>query len=182
MQRRVEGSVVAALVVLGWAALAAGQDSASAAPAAELRALMARGQTTAAAAADPVTPGRFVAATYIEGLGLLVVAAKSSAAAYIQHTINNKQYSEAYTSLNGTAASAGKLFVQDMGADGLQAGPDKGTAFDIVDQEVSNRLLLNGDWKAQHLSEQEYQLRARAIDQEYARMLGLMVAQLKQGT
>jgi hypothetical protein len=83
---------------------------------------LAQSNQEAVAAADPQSPGTFVAALY-RGSQLLVVSARHPAAESLADRITKHQYREAYLVLQQTPIATGKLLVIDVGADGI--GPSK---------------------------------------------------------
>jgi len=154
-------------------------QSKSAPLAAELVQLLEQRKVQNVAAKDPDQPGFFVAASYAPGLPLLVVSARSSAPDYVEYVLNQARYDEVYSSLNGASVSEGKLFVQDMGGNGLALKPENKDPLDIAYRDVSKTTIFNGEWKKQGLSEQEYKEAFDTIDAKYARALSLLLARLK---
>src|SRR3954452_19417839 len=61
-----------------------------------VRVMTSRGGSTIAAT-DPQDPGRVIAAMLIPGVQLLVVGAKSTAAAYLETQIAQGQYADTYS-------------------------------------------------------------------------------------
>jgi hypothetical protein len=157
------------------------QQSRSAALAAQLRDLLSERKLDTVAAVVPGQSDRFVAVSQVPGLGLLVVSARSSAPAYLADCIHRKQYKDAYSYLNGTSLADGKLFIQDAGADGLRARRQtEGGAFDITYQNVTKQVMFDGDAVRQHLSDAQYQAAFEAIDAQYAKILLLLIDELKK--
>lgn len=156
------------------------QPSRSAALGAELVQALEQRQLKTIAAKDPEHPGFFVAASHIPGQQLLVVAARSAAPDYIEYVLGASRYDEAYSSLNGASAPDGKLFVQDMGCDGLRAEPTENGTVDIAYRDVVKTTIFNGEWKKQGLSEQEYRQAFDDVETRYSRALSLLLQQLKR--
>ncbi|HEX6975101.1 MAG TPA: hypothetical protein VF147_11910 [Vicinamibacterales bacterium] len=152
-----------------------GQDSKSAAAAKELSQLLDAAKLDAVAAADPSTPGAFVAAMYIPGAQLLVVSAKYSAPTLIADRIAKKDYREAYMDLQAASVAGTRVFVQDMLADGLIAKPDG--AGDVY--EDAKPMTFDGEWKKAKMSEDDYMKRYADADAQYAKMLQVLIAQVK---
>jgi len=171
-------AVVAALIVC--ASPLAAQPSKSAALGVELVSVLEQRQLQNIAAKDPDRPGFFVAASHVPGSQLLVVSARSNAPDYIDYVLSASRYDEAYSSLNFASSPDGKLFVQDMGCDGLAAAPGETGAVDIVYQDVKKMTVFNGDWKKQDLSEQQYKETFEAVDAGYARALSLLLLEAKR--
>jgi hypothetical protein len=171
--------VVFTLILFALAAPGLAGESRSAPLAAQLRQMLSDRGLTAVATSVPDQPDRFVAASLVPGLGLLVLSARSTAAPYIAADIARKQYDDAYSYLNGTAVADGKIFVQDSDADGLLARPSKkGALFDITYESVTRQVRFDGEPAAQHMTPAQYQADYAAVDAAYANMLSCLIAEL----
>jgi len=175
-KRAVSGGVlVFALTLL--APLSA-QDSKSSPLAKELAAAMEAGKIDSIAAKDATAPDVFVAALFFPGQ-LLVISGKYAVPQLLNDRLGKKEYRDIYMDLNGAAAADTKVFIQDPGADGLKAKRDENQPFDIV--EIGGKqTMFNSDWKAQKLSEQEYQKAFADADDRYAKILAALLAQVKK--
>lgn len=173
------GALAVAVLLLSTAPVAA-QTSKSTTLGAELVRELEQRQLNTVAAKDPLNPGFFVAASHIPGQQLLVVSARSAAPDYLEYVLGASRYDEAYASLNGASAPDGKLFVQDMGCDGLRAEPTETGTVDIAYRDVVKTTIFNGEWKKQGLSEQEYRQVFDDVDTRYSRALSLLLGQLKR--
>ena len=167
-------AAVAGTLVL-WAALSAvAQESKSAPLAKQLTQALDAAKMTALAARDPGQRDGYVAALYLPPT-LLVVAARYSVPVLLDAKIAKKQYQDAYVDLQSASVSGSKVFVQDLNADGLQFG-----TFDSVDTPKGS-ITFDGDWKkAKAASEQEYQKSFVEADEQYAKMLEVLLAAMKQ--
>ena len=163
------------------AATLGAQESRSAPQAAELARLLAAGHIQHIAARDPDEAGRYVVAMYAPGPSLMVLSAQYPVPAAFDLVLAQRQFANAYADLNGAGVANSKLFVHDVGANGLFAQPRENGAFDIVYERVVKPTIFDGDWKAQGLREEDYQSTYRAVDAKYARMLSLLLAELKKG-
>ena len=77
----------------------------------------------------------------------------------------------------GASAAATRLFVEDLGADGVKAKrEDQG--FDAVENKGA-RTVFDGDWKKQKMSEADYMKAFAAADERYGEVLAALLAQLK---
>lgn len=152
--------------------------SASAALTKELVTLMGSRQLDAIATADPAAPGRFVAAMVYPGVQVLIVRAEPPSAADTSSRISYRLYRDAYADVQQPAKSAGKLFIQDMGADGLSAAGNG--SVDIMYEDATRQTIFDGNWKKQKLTQAEYQKKFSTADAEYARMLSLLIAEVKR--
>ena len=183
MTRRGHGirrwGVAAVLTVCGVAATqTAGPKSKSEALARELSSLMAARQIDAFAVQDPARPGFFVAVRSYPGVQLLLVGAESKAIDYVKYQLDRKDYGESYAALHASAVPTTKLFVQDMGCDGLHRDGDP---VDVVYDKAATQLLLDGDGKASGLSREAYIAKAAEVDGRYAQLLQLLVETIRTG-
>ena len=181
MRSKLRCAAVATALAMAYSTPAVGQESKSGALAARLVSQMEQAGLRAVAAKDPERPGFFVAASHIPGIQLLVVSARSSAPDYIEYVLNAGKDDEVYASLNGASAAEGKLFVQDMGADGVLLKPRNGGPIDVAYRDVTTMTVFNGNWKKQNLSEKQYSEAFEAVDSGYARALSLLLEKLKGG-
>lgn len=163
--------------------LAAGPQPPAAPPAAsaaltkELAGLMSARKQDAIATADPSAPGRFVAAMVYPGVQLLIVRSQPASASDTASRISYRLYRDAYSDVQQPAKSDGKLFIQDMGADGLSA---QGGAVDVMYEDGTKQTIFDGDWRKQKLSQADYQKKLATADAEYARLLSLLIAEVKR--
>jgi hypothetical protein len=151
---------------------------ASAALTKELVALMSARKQDAVATADPSVPGRFVAAMVYPGVQLLIVRSQPASASDTASRISYRLYRDAYSDVQQPANSDGKLFIQDMGADGLAATGDG--SIDVMYEDVDRQTIFDGNWRKQKLTQAEYQKKFTSADAEYARMLSLLIAEMKR--
>ncbi len=170
-------AVAVTLAVVG-PARAQAQPSRSAGPAATLVKLMAQRGIDAVAAPDPTEPGRFVAALCFPGTQLLVVSAKYPVPAVLEQRLADRQYRDVYMELQSGITREGRFFAQDMQANGLTARPEKDLPHDIVYENGVKTISLDGDWKAQGLSEAEYDAKFGSADRRYAGLLTALAAGL----
>lgn len=143
----------------------------------ELGRLLQENKLTTIAAEHAEEPGRFVAAMHFPGTQLLAVSADHASPAILREQIWNAKDADVYGHFNSGAIPEGKLFVQDLGADGLHR---QGTPFDIVYESVVHRTVLDGNWKEQKLSQQEYDQRFERADRRYAAMLSSLIGEVRR--
>jgi hypothetical protein len=166
------------LVVMGTAAAA--QESKSAALAQNLTTLLNGAKLTAIAAKDPSDPEVFVAAMYFSGSQLLVVSAKYVPAVLLTAKLANKDYQEVYIDLNSASVASTRIFVEDLGADGLKPTHPDGTAFDSIDRG-GKRTIFDSDWKKQQkLTDEQYAKLFADADALYSRLLQALITQAKR--
>ncbi|PYR47888.1 MAG: hypothetical protein DMF89_17590 [Acidobacteria bacterium] len=151
------GCVVAAVACVFGTPLQA-QESTSAALAKELVAALDSSKIDTIAAKDPASPGTYVAALYIPGVELLVVAGD----------------------LSGASVAGTKVFVEDLGANGLSARRSENQPFDSFESS-GKRTAFDGDWDKQKLSREDYQRIFSAAEARYTQMLTVLIEQIKKG-
>jgi hypothetical protein len=176
--------VVAGALLLAsmFAALpAAAQESTSAPLVAELSRLLDQQKLDSVAVKDPDEPDRFIAASYLPGVQMIVVSGKFPVPAALEAMLGDRRYAEVYANLNSTQIKEGKLFIQDVRADGLYPTRRGDGAFDIVYENVTTTTMFDGDYRKQKVSRNEYQSHFKTVDGNYARMLTLLIAELKKG-
>jgi len=156
-----------------------GQESKSAPLARQLASALDAAKLDSVAAADPVNAGTFVAALYLANSQLLVVSAKFQAPAVLADRIAKKEYRDAYIDLNSASVVDSKVFIEDLGADGLKAKRDDNQPFDTV-EAGGKRTAFDGDWKKQKISEQDYMKAYSSGDDRYVEILTILLAQVKK--
>lgn len=180
MKTVVSGWIAGMLVVAGAASVAA-QESKSAPLARQLATAMDAAKVDSVAAKDPGNPGVYIGALYIPNFQLLVIANTYAAPSLLDTRIGKKEYRDVYIDLNSATDAATRLFVEDLGADGVTARRDDKNGFDAVEMKGA-RVAFDGDWKKQKLSEDDYQKAFSAADERYTQVLTALLAQLKSGS
>ncbi|RPH61572.1 MAG: hypothetical protein EHM89_07030 [Acidobacteria bacterium] len=154
------------------------QTSKSAPLAAELAKLLEAGKLDAIAARQESEPDRFVAALYFPGQ-LLVVSARYMVPPILVAHVEKKNYRDVYVDLNGAQIPETKIFIDDVGADGLTV--EKGAGADSYERGSKIRWIFNGQWRQQKIaSEAEYKKNFEAADSEYAEILSALIQQAKK--
>ena len=72
-----------------------------------------------------------------------------------------------------------KVFISDLGADGLKAKREENQPFDTAELHGKS-YSFDGDWKRAKLSEDEYMKQYQQAEQEYENMLQALLGQLKK--
>jgi len=121
----------------------------------------------------------YVAAMYFPGSQLVVVNAKTSVPDRMKYLILQKSYKDLYVELNGAVDQASKIFISDLGANGLQFKREKNQPFDTVDA-TGKTTAFDGDWRKAKLSEQEYTKIYVTHDEAYSQMLQALIETLKK--
>ncbi len=132
------------------------------------------------AAAVPDQDGEFVGTLYFPGLQLLVVSGKYAVPVLLTTRIAKKEYRDTYLDLNGAAEASSKIFIEDLGADGLIARPGRDDPADVY-EVAGKRTVFNRDWKAQGMSEDDYMKAYADADARYTVMLKALLAELQKG-
>ena len=178
--RRAVVSVAAALLLLLAPSIAGAQDSKSAALAAELVRLLDQMKLDSFAA-KVAAPDQFAAILYFPGSQLLVVGAKYYVPERMDYSIGEKKYRDVYIDLNSAAIPKTKIFISDLGANGLQAKKKGNQPNDTVDVDGKTRVF-DGDWKKAKISEAEYMKAYDDTEAEYVKMLEALVAQINKSS
>jgi hypothetical protein len=174
---RVESIVLVCALVIPAAAGA--QESRSATVATELTRLLDQAKLDSIAARQE-TAGQYVSALYIAGSQLLVVSAKYSQPARMDYLLNEKKYQEIYQDLNSASEQQSKVFVMDLGANGLRFKQEKN---ELDTADVSGKsVVFDGDWGKARISEADYRKTFETTDAQYTQMLQALVAALKKSS
>ncbi len=90
-----------------------------------------------------------------------MIAGRCHAIEAMRARLAAKAYRDVYADLHACAIADFRLFIQDMGADGLgcQRARD-GSLFDIVYERMSQQTRFDGDFRGQGLSAQKYDQRS----------------------
>jgi hypothetical protein len=163
------------LVFLAGAAAPGAQATSSTAAVKELAGILTSHNQTAIAARDPETGG-FVAALFYPGVQMLVVSAKPAAAPAIEALLTSKNFQDVYAALQDGTAEKGRMFVQDIGADGLHDG---GESVDVVYQGGA-QMLFDGNPRRHKLSDKAYHDAFASADARYAQMVSLLLGEAKR--
>ena len=167
------------VAVLPGAAVAQEPESKSAPLAVELTKLLDQTKLDSIAAPRGVEKDQFVGALYLPGSQLLVVGAKFAAPDRMAYLLREKSYRDAYVDLNSASERQTKVFISDLGADGLQFEPEENGPSDTVDLP-DRSVAFDGDWRRANMSEADYRKAYEATDQQYAEMLQSLISALKK--
>lgn len=178
--RRAGGLVLLTAVTLVPSLAIAQQTSQSEKLATELAALLDTRKLESVAAAGP-TEGEYVGALYFPGSQLLVVGAKYSSPARMALLIGARQYRDAYIDLNSASDPASKLFVSDLGANGVHFDRTGNQPWDTIDV-AGKSYAFDGEWGRAKISRDEYTKVYQATDERYSRMLEALIAELKKSS
>ena len=135
---------------------------------------MMEGQLEAVAGKDSIDADRFVAALAFPGQ-LLVVSARYEVPIYVEEKIAAGQFRDVYIDLNAASIAGTKVLITDAGANGLRAEDDKVDMFD----GGSGMLRLDGNPGGQNMSDAQYQSTVADADEQYTRMLRVLIAEAR---
>jgi hypothetical protein len=167
------------LTPIGVTAAASDTPSKSAALAKELAQQLDQAKLDHIAARDPEDPSRFIGAMYFPGVELVTVAGKYSVPVLINEKLLNHNYKDVYIDLSSASERASRFTVDDLRADGLPTAKPKEGPADSVDQGGAT-LAFDWDWKKAKLSEDEYLKKIAAADEQYAKLLTVLLAEVKK--
>ena len=170
---------LATLCVLGSAAWAIAQESKSAPLAKQLVSALEAAKIDSVAAKDPSGAEVYIGALYIKGFQLLIISAAYSVPPLLDARISKKEYRDVYIDLNAAGTAGSKVFVEDLGADGLKAKREENQGFDSIEMG-GKRTMFDSEWRRQQLSEQDYMKTFAAGDERYTQMLTALLAELKK--
>jgi hypothetical protein len=160
------------------AAVAIAQESSSASVVRELTALLDKDKVDAIAAKEAAEKDRYVAALYYPGSQLLVIEGRYPVPVLLDDKLAKKEHREIYLDLTG-ASLPGRLFIIDLGANGLQAKREENQPYDSY-ESTAKRVQFDGNWKTQRMTEGEYMKTFAEADVAYARMLTALVVQARK--
>jgi hypothetical protein len=160
---------------------AAQGSSKSAALAKELAQQLDQTKLEHIAARDPDDPSRFIGAMYFPGLQLITVAGKYSVPVLINEKLLNHNYKDVYIDLSSASDRGSRITVEDLHVDGLPMTRLKEGPPDSFESGATN-LVFDFDWKKQKLSEDDYMKKISAADEQYAKLLTLLLAEAKKAS
>jgi hypothetical protein len=181
---RLRNVLLAATLVLGTATAASAQEPKSGALAAELTKLLDSMKVdsepiVAVAARHPAAADQYVGALYFPGSQLLVVTARYQVPELLNTKLASKAYKDVYIDLNSASVPNTKVFVSDLGCDGLRAKREDNQPYDTIEMRGRN-VNFDGDWKRVKLSEDEYMKSYQQAEEEYMKMLQALLSELKK--
>lgn len=130
------------------------------------------------AAEIPGDSSRFVAAMLLPDLQLMLVSANYGAPVLLRERVLTRKYQEAYQDLQAASAPQGRIIVEDLLANGLAIKPAKGQTADAATLD-GRTYTFDGQWRKAKLKEEEYTAAFAKADEEYGKLLALLIAQAK---
>lgn len=170
------GGVTMALLL---AVPALAQESKSAAGAAELAQVLSAKKLDAIAVRDPEAADTFIAALAFPGQ-LIVVSAKYAAPPLLNEKLARREYRDVYIELNSASVPESRMFVTDLGADGLKAKKaKKDDPFDTR-EAAGKSFRFDGNWREDKMSEADYMKIFAETDERYTRMVSALLGEAKK--
>jgi hypothetical protein len=154
------------------------QSSKSSGIAKELVTILDAKKLDSIAAKVPDGEDHFAAALYFPGVQLLVVSGHYSAPQLMEPRLAKKDYKDTYMELTGTVAPDSKVFVQDMGIPGLTQ-KKQDNMYDTWTRG-GKPIMFDGDPDKQKITDADYLKSFTAADEEYAKILGALLAEAKK--
>jgi hypothetical protein len=179
--KTVARAFLCAVLTVAFASTATAQNGKSAALAKELAAALDAASIDSIAAKEPSDDDTFIGALYFKGLQLLVVSAEYAAPLILDEKLGKKEYRDVYLDLNSASKPESKVFIEDLGADGLAAENENNMPFDAFDN-AGKRVSFNGDFRQQQMSEDDYKKAFATADEKYTHMLTALLAQIKKSS
>ncbi len=168
------------LTAAAAAAMAAQNPPSKSAPLAhELAQTLDQAKLEHIAARDPQDPTRFIGAMYFPGLQLVVVAGNYSVPVLLNEKLINHNYKDVYIDLSSASERNTRVSVEDLHADGLPLTKPKDGPPDTF-EKGNERLVFDFDWRKAKLSEDDYMKKITAADDEYAKVLTVLLAEAKK--
>jgi hypothetical protein len=130
-------------------------------------------------AAQGAAPDEYVGALYFPGSQLLVVGAKYTSPERMQQLLGAKSYRDIYIDLNSASVPQTKVFVSDLGVNGLRFDREGSQPWDTADV-AGKSYSFDGDWGKAKISRDEYTKAYQTTDDQYMKMLQALVAELKK--
>jgi hypothetical protein len=165
-------SMLAVSLLAGAAADVRAQGTTSSDLAKQLASLMSGKGLDAIAVRDPTASDRAIAALVFPASQLLVVSARYPEPATLDAALSSRQFREVYAALQQPTVNEGKVFVQDLGCDGLHR--DAGSV-DVMYENGTAQTVFDGDWRRQKISETAYENRLKHADARYTAMLSALL-------
>jgi hypothetical protein len=180
MHARGLARAAAVTVVMALVATAASAQEGKSAPGArELAQLLAGKKLDAIATRDPAAADSFIAALSFPGQ-LMVISARYAAPALLNERLARREYRDVYIELNAASVIESRVFVTDIGADGLRVkGLKRDDPIDVSDA-AGKPFRFDGNWREDKMSEADYMKMYSEADVHYAQMVALLLAEAKK--
>jgi len=145
----------------------------------ELTKLLDEMKVDSVAAHHPGAPDQYVGALYFPGSQLLVVTARYQVPELLNSKLASKAYRDVYIDLNSASVANTKVFVSDLGCNGLKARREDNEPYDTIEMAGKN-WNFDGDWRKAKLSEDDYMKGYQQAEEEYVKMLQALLSELRK--
>lgn len=173
-------AVIATAALLASASAAFAQDSKSSAAATELSQVLGQKKMDAVAARDPNAADQFMAALAFPGQ-LIVISAKYAAPPLLNEKLAQNNHRDVYIELNSASVPETRFVVTDLGADGLKAKKANKNDLAVDTRDLAGKSIrFDGNWREDKMSEADYMKAFSESDEQYARILSVLVAAAKK--
>ena len=178
MNRAYSSVAIAGLLAVCLPSIAAAQTPSKSATVAKELVQVMEAKKLDSIAAKTGNDGHFAAALYFPNVQLLVISGHYSAPQLMEPRLAGKQYRDTYMELSGTVTPDTRVFVQDMGEPGLSSRKQE-NMFDTWTR-AGKTVMFDGENDKQKISDAEYAKAFAMADEEYARILGALLAEAKK--
>jgi hypothetical protein len=144
----------------------------------ELVNVMGEAGTDTAAARHPSVDDQFVAVLLFPGRQLLVVTARYESPSLLYQQLVGKNYRNIYMDLQSASIPESKVFIDDLGANGLTFIPGEGEPYDTF-SDASGATPFDGDWKSRDVSESDYTESFQEAEAIYVALLRALIAEIQ---
>jgi hypothetical protein len=112
------------------------------------------------------------------GSQLLVLSSPYAVPSALDKLIADGRYMDAYLNLQSTNRHAGQFFVMELLANGLSSDTGRDQPFDSTARDGNTPVGFDGNWRAQQMSEAQYQGRFTEDEARYTQMLTVLIGAL----
>jgi hypothetical protein len=131
------------------------------------------------AASDPGEPGRWVAAMHMAGVQISLISAKYSVPELLREKMVSHKYQDIYVDLSSASDRASRVIIDDLKGNGLARVKPKAPPFDVY-ESGGKKTTFDFEWRKQKLTEEEFFKTLETADEQYARLLGLLLDEAKK--
>jgi hypothetical protein len=131
------------------------------------------------AARDPNEEGRWVAAMHLAGVQISVISAKYAAPELLREKLLTSKYQDIYVDLSSASDRASRVIIDDLQGNGLARSKPKNPPFDAY-EAAGKKVTFDFDWRKQKITQEEFFKTLEAADDQYARILGLLMDEAKK--
>lgn len=144
----------------------------------ELADAMGEAGTDTAAARHPSVSDQFIAVLLFPDRQLLVVTARYESPSLLYQQLIEKNYRNIYMDLQSASIPESKVFIDDLGANGLTFIPGEGEPYDTF-SDASGATPFDGDWESRDVSESEYTESFQEAEAIYVELLRALIAEIQ---